>query len=97
MKQAFLDLGKRFEELGRLLASPEVLANRPEYARLAREHARLAEAAAAVQRLRALEDQTPNWRISPGKNSPICAPRPPASSSDSWNTFFPATRTRART
>jgi peptide chain release factor 1 len=57
MRQAFLELEKRSEELGRQLASPEVLANRSEYARLAREHARLEEAAAAVHRLRALEDQ----------------------------------------
>jgi len=57
MRQGFLELEKRFEELGERLARPEVLADRSEYARLAREHARLGEAAAAVHRLRSLEDQ----------------------------------------
>jgi peptide chain release factor 1 len=57
MKQAFMELEKRFEQLSEQLASAQALANPAEYARLAREHARLGQAAAGVQRLRALEDQ----------------------------------------
>lgn len=48
---------RRYEEVGRRLGDPEVLADRDEYRRLAREHARLTEIVAKYDRYKKLEER----------------------------------------